>query len=231
MKPILPILLGFVVAFGRTDAAESSVKGRTLTDINVVPTRVLQNSVSPKFYKSLLVSPLEGLITVRGQISGARIVGAKVIRSELSGLFDPLAMQLAKEAEIAGNFTLDRPNIPASVLLHCLVYKIADGTMVLSFAHFDGPRRRPNEILRLRPSPRPQEQQVDGDCRAGQPAPQGLGRPAGLEERHQELNEVGKRSPSRRSDEHERHQPRSVSVQTKAAEPRKRSPYFAPIRR
>jgi hypothetical protein len=139
MKRILPFLLGLVVAFGSTDAAMSSVKGRTLTDINMVPTRVLQNSVSPKFYKSLLVSPLEGLITVRGQISGARIVGAKVIRSELSGLFDPLAMQLAKEAEIAGNFTLDRPNIPASVLLHCLVYKIADGTMVLSFAHFDGP--------------------------------------------------------------------------------------------
>jgi hypothetical protein len=62
-----------------------------------------------------------------------------VIRSELKGLYDPLALQLAKEARIAGNFTLERPNIGASVLLHLLVYQIADGTMVLSFAHFDGP--------------------------------------------------------------------------------------------
>jgi hypothetical protein len=139
MKPILLCLLGLVVAFSATNAANPSVKGRTLTDINMIPAQVLQNSVSPKFYKSLLVSPLEGLVTVRGQISGSRITGAKVIRSELSGLFDPLALQLTKEAQIAGNFTLDRPNIPASVLLHCLVYQIADGTMVLSFAHFDGP--------------------------------------------------------------------------------------------
>lgn len=110
-----------------------------LTDLNVIPTRVLQRSISPKFYKSLLISPVEGLITVRGQLSGTRIAGARVVRSELSGLFDPLALQLAKEALIAGNFTIERPNRPSSVLLHLLVYKIADATMVLSFAHFDEP--------------------------------------------------------------------------------------------
>ena len=68
-----------------------------------------------------------------------RLAGARVIRSELKGLFDPLALQLAKEAQIAGNFTLDRPNAKSSVLLHLLVYEIADATMVLSFAHFDEP--------------------------------------------------------------------------------------------
>lgn len=139
MKPIVICLLSLVTAMGTSSAADSPAKGRTLTEIDIIPTRVLRNSVSPKFYKSLLVSPLEGLITVRGQISGTRIAGAKIIRSDLSGLFDPLALQLAKEAQIAGNFTLERPYTPASVLLHCLVYKIADGTMVLSFAHFDGP--------------------------------------------------------------------------------------------
>lgn len=117
--------------------SHKSVQGRKLTDLNVIPTRVLQRSISPKFYKSLLVSPLEGWIIVRGQLSGSRLSGARVIRSESQGLYDPLALQLAKEAVIAGNYTLEKPNTGSSVLLHLLVYKIADGTMVLSFAHLD----------------------------------------------------------------------------------------------
>ena len=136
MKPfaILLILLSFI---GTTSVARSPSKGRMLTELNVIPTRVLQRSVSPKFYKSLLISPVEGWIIVRGQLSGTRLSGARVIQSELKGLYDPLALQLAKEAQIAGNFTLDRPNAKSSVLLHLLVYQIADATMVLSFAHFD----------------------------------------------------------------------------------------------
>jgi hypothetical protein len=76
-------------------------------------------------------------VIVRGQLSGSRLSGARVIRSESQGLYDPLALQLAKEATIAGNYTLEKPNTSSSVLLHLLVYKIADGTMVLSFAHLD----------------------------------------------------------------------------------------------
>ena len=74
---------------------------------------------------------------MRAQLSGTRLSGARVIRSELKGLFDPLALQLAKEAQIAGNYSIDRPNSSPSVLLHLVVYQIADATMVLSFAHFD----------------------------------------------------------------------------------------------
>ena len=80
---------------------------------------------------------MEGWIIVRAQLSGTRLSGARVIRSELKGLFDPLALQLAKEAQIAGNYTIDNPQSPSSVLLHLVVYEIADATMVLSFAHFD----------------------------------------------------------------------------------------------
>lgn len=137
MKPLLltlPILIAFVCPLL---AAQPPAKGRMLTDLKVIPTRVLQRSISPKFYKSLLISPVEGWIIVRAQVSGTRLSGAKVIRSELKGVFDPLALQLAKEAQIAGNYTIERPNIPSSVLLHLLVYEIADATMVLSFAHFD----------------------------------------------------------------------------------------------
>jgi len=62
-----------------------------------------------------------------------------VIRSELNGLYDPLALELAKEAQIAGYYSIERPNLKGSVLLHLLVYQVADGTMVLSFAHLDEP--------------------------------------------------------------------------------------------
>ena len=138
MKPLLT--LAVVAALLNTSAAtQQSVQGRKLTDLKVIPTRVLQRAISPKFYKSLLVSPLEGWVIVRGQLSGSRLSGARVIRSESQGLYDPLALQLAKEATIAGNDTLERPNSGSSVLLHLLVYKIADGTMVLSFAHMDEP--------------------------------------------------------------------------------------------
>jgi len=138
MKPLatITILLSLLSA---AIAARTPTKGRTLSELNVIPTRVLQRSVSPKFYRSLLISPVEGWITVRASLSGTRLVGARIIQSELKGLFDPLALQMAKEAQIAGNFTLDRPNTRTSVLLHLLVYEIADATMALSFAHFDEP--------------------------------------------------------------------------------------------
>jgi hypothetical protein len=137
MKPLLTLLVVAALLNTTSAAAPKSVQGRKLTDLKVIPTRVLQRSISPKFYKSLLVSPLEGWVIVRAQLSGSRLSGARVIRSESQGLYDPLALQLAKEATIAGNFTLERPNTGSSVLLHLLVYQIADGTMVLSFAHMD----------------------------------------------------------------------------------------------
>lgn len=138
MKPLLTLLV--VVALLNTSAAtQQSVHGRRLTDLNVIPTRVLQRAISPKFYKSLLVSPIEGWIIVRANLSGTSLSGARVIRSDRQGLFDPLALQLAKEARVSGNYSIERPNSGASVLLHLLVYQIADGTMVLSFAHLDEP--------------------------------------------------------------------------------------------
>jgi hypothetical protein len=136
MKPIVVSFLGLIAVVA---SAAGAVQGKTLQDLKVIPTDVLQRSVSPKFYKSLLVSPVEGWILVRAQLSGTRLSGARVIQSDLKGAFDSLALQLAKEAQITGNFTVDNPHRTSSVLLHLVVYEIADATMVLSFAHFDGP--------------------------------------------------------------------------------------------
>jgi hypothetical protein len=51
----------------------------------------------------------------------------------------PFELGAAVEVRLSGNFTTDRANIPPPVLFHLLIYQIADGTMALSFAHFDEP--------------------------------------------------------------------------------------------
>lgn len=135
--PLTFLTLLFVV--GTSFAAlPLSVKGRTLGEINVIPQRVLKRSISPKFFESLLVSPIEGWIVVRAQLSGTRLSGEQLIRSDLDGAFDRLALQLTKDLRIAGDNKIDSQTRMSSVLLHVLIYKIADGTMALSFANLDG---------------------------------------------------------------------------------------------
>jgi hypothetical protein len=141
VKPLLPLvtasLLFCSVSLG--NAAALPAKGKRLTDLEAIPARVLKNSVSPKFYKSLLISPVEGWITVRANLSGTRLAGARIVRSDLGGAYDAVALRHAGEVIIAGNYQIDRPHLGSSVLLHLLIYKIADGIMALSFAHLDGP--------------------------------------------------------------------------------------------
>jgi hypothetical protein len=135
---LLTLILLFVFS-GNSVATKSPAEGRRLTDLNVIPTRVLQRSISPKLYKSLLISPVEGWIVVRAQLYGTRLSGIRIIRSELDGAYDALAVKLASEVLIAGDYTIEKPNMGSSVLLHLLIYRIADGTMALSFAHLDEP--------------------------------------------------------------------------------------------
>jgi hypothetical protein len=112
--------------------------GRTISDLDVIPTRILERSVSPKFFKTLLISPIKGWVVVRGNLSGTRLTGLRVIRSEPNDLNNHLALQRAQEVDIGGNYSLDRPNAGNSVLLHLLLYQTADGMLALSFAHLDG---------------------------------------------------------------------------------------------
>lgn len=141
MKPSI-YLLTLVILFvfrGSSVATKSSAQGRLLGDMKVIPTRVLQRSISPKFYQSLLISPVQGWIVVRAQLCGTRLSGARVVQSELDGAYDALALKRAEEVVILGNESIERPNMGSSVLLHLLIYQITDGTMALSFAHLDEP--------------------------------------------------------------------------------------------
>ena len=141
MKPSL-YLLALIILFVFSDssvATKSPAEGRRVTDLNLIPTRVLQRSISPKFYRSLLVSPVEGWIVVRGQLCSTRLSGIRIVRSELDGAYDALALKLASEVVIAGDYTIEKPKLGSSVLMHLLIYRIADGTMALSFPHLDEP--------------------------------------------------------------------------------------------
>lgn len=94
--------------------------------------------VSHRFYQSLLISPVEGWIVVRGQLSGNRVFGARLIHSELSGAYDQLALDLANNLQVLGFPRVETGERTPPVLLHVLVYQIADGKLAISFAHFDG---------------------------------------------------------------------------------------------
>ena len=138
--PSLALSLIFLfVSVSPVFPARAPDSARTIRDLNAIPTSVLRRAVSPKFYKSLLISPVEGWITVRGHLSGTQLSGARVVRSELGGAYDALALERARQVTISRHYDLDRPNMNPPVLVHLLIYKIADGTLALSFAHLDEP--------------------------------------------------------------------------------------------
>ena len=141
MKRLLSVLVIIIlVSLARTSPGSTpSAPGRTIGELDIIPTRVLQRSVSPKFFKSLLISPIKGWVVVRGELSGTRLAGLRVVRAEPNSLNNGLALQRAKDVELAGYYSIERPNTKPSVLVHLLLYQIADGTMALSFAHLDEP--------------------------------------------------------------------------------------------
>jgi hypothetical protein len=133
--------LGVVAAvWPASSFAARPVRGQTIRDLSdAISPRVLQRSISPWFYKSLLVSPIDDWVVVRARLSHAQLSGARVIRSALNPAYDSLALQRANEFRIAGNYSIGEISLTDSILLHLLIYKIADGTMALSFAYLDGP--------------------------------------------------------------------------------------------
>ncbi|MDQ3082924.1 MAG: hypothetical protein M3R07_12010 [Gemmatimonadota bacterium] len=131
MKTPLTFLI-LVFLLGTTFAAPpESVKGRRIQEVNLIPQRVLKRSISPKFYKTLMISPIDGWVVVRGKLSGTRVFGEKIVRSDLGGKFDEVALQVVRDIKIMGDYKLDSQIKTRSVLLHLLIYEIADGTMVL----------------------------------------------------------------------------------------------------
>src|SRR3954465_6293430 len=108
-----------------------SAEARGIDDIPAAKEALLR-IVSPKFYRSLAVSPVQGWIVVRGNLVDNHVVGARVVRSELDGRYDGLALELARNLQVVDLTRVDRSNTGRPVLVHLLVYQIADGTMAMS---------------------------------------------------------------------------------------------------
>ncbi|MGI8435315.1 MAG: hypothetical protein ACR2NX_00175 [Chthoniobacterales bacterium] len=138
MKTVLVAVAILALNGVSSDAGHPPTKERRIQDINAIPTRVLRRMISPKFYDTLLVSPIKGWVAVRGELVGTKVFGARIARSELNGKYDALALERMKGIKIQGNFTTGS-NTRKNVLLHLLVYDTADGTMALSFATLEGP--------------------------------------------------------------------------------------------
>lgn len=139
MKTPLIVLMLFASLGSGLAAPIASVKGRTITEINVISPRAIQRSVSAQFYKSLLISPIDGLVVVRAHLSGTRLFGERIIRSDLGGRFDQVALKAARDMKITGDFKTDSQLKMSTVRLNVLIYEIADGTMALYNATLERP--------------------------------------------------------------------------------------------
>jgi len=133
-KYLLTVILA--VAAGNGEAALPV--GRSIKDIPGAG-ESLRNIVSPRFYRSLLISPVEARIVVRGTLATDHLQGATVIHSELSGQYDALALELANHLEIVNYIQSDISRDPRGILVDLLIYQIADGKLAISFAHVDEP--------------------------------------------------------------------------------------------
>src|SRR5437868_1406199 len=126
-------LFSFLLLVGKTFAAPEA---RTISGIPTAR-ESLWRSVSPKFYRTLLISPVKGWIVARGQLAGTRLLGSRVIHSELGGAYDPLALELAGNLRVLGNTGIGTLSGVRNVLVHVLIYDIADGRLAVSFANLD----------------------------------------------------------------------------------------------
>lgn len=134
LAAILVLQCGLVL---RTVAGQKPA--RVLSDIPAARESLLR-IVSPRFYQTLLISPVEGWIVVRGQLTGGtHMVGARIVHSELGGVYDKLALDLANNLVVIGYPHVEVGDPMSTILLHVLTYQIKDGRLAISFAHLDTP--------------------------------------------------------------------------------------------
>ena len=133
MRTRVVALISFALISGNVMAATAP---RNLAGIPAAREALLR-IVSPKFYRSLLISPVEGWIVARGDLANNHLRGVKVIHSELDGRYDALASELANNLQVLDKTYVQTGIHSPAVLVHLLIYQIADGKLALSFAHFD----------------------------------------------------------------------------------------------
>jgi hypothetical protein len=90
--------------------------------------------LSPKLYKSLIVSNVDAWVVVHVPPHGGE---AKVVHSEGGGVFDKTALSMAKAWAPVGYGTTESRIKAPSLKVHLLIYKIVGGLMAVNFAAND----------------------------------------------------------------------------------------------
>jgi hypothetical protein len=139
MKFTLTVSLSlFIVLHSSSFAAKPPAppaNARTIQTLPDFPLAHLKMSMSPKLYKSLLISPLTAwVVAMPPAMEGSE---PKIVRSDAGGAFDKLALEMAKGWGPAGFDTTESRTQRPSVMVHLLIYKIVDGVMAVNFAHND----------------------------------------------------------------------------------------------
>ena len=116
--------------------ARAQETAKTIRDLSgTIPLAVLQRSVGPKFYQSLLVSPLADSSVIRARLAGSRLRDARIIRASENPAYNTLAVRVANELTLVAKDRGAHTRPANSALMHLLVYKIADGFIAVSFAY------------------------------------------------------------------------------------------------
>lgn len=111
------------------------VNPRTFLNLPGFPVSHLKTSLSPRLYKSLLISPVTAWVVTRApDIKGAE---PKIVRSDAGGTFDKLAQEFAKGWSSVGYDTTESRTQRPTLSVHLLIYRIADGLLAVNFSHND----------------------------------------------------------------------------------------------
>jgi hypothetical protein len=139
MRFTLPVCLSlFIVLHSSSFAAKPPAppaNARTIATLPDFPLAHLKMSLNPRLYKSLLISPLTAWVVAQAPANESS--EPKMVHSEAGGVFDKLAMEMAKGWGGVGYNTTESRTQRPTLMVHLLIYKIVDGVMAVNFAHND----------------------------------------------------------------------------------------------
>ena len=137
MKFTLTAFLSLFVVLHSVAAAPPAppANARTIRNLGDFPLTHLKMNLSPKLYKSLIISPLTAWVVA--QPPAGEGSDPKIVRSDAGGDFDKLALSMARAWGSVGYDTTESRTQRVALNIHLLVYKIADGLLAVNFAHND----------------------------------------------------------------------------------------------
>ena len=137
MRFALLFVLSLFIVFSSFGAPPppAQANARTIRNLSDFPLATLKLSLSPRLYKSLIISPLTAWVVVQVTRTG---VPPKVIHSDAGGAFDSLALAMAKGWVPTRYDTTESRAQRVSLNVHLLAYKLADNSLlVVNFANND----------------------------------------------------------------------------------------------